>query len=113
MIGDRIKYLREQKGLTITELAEMADISKSYLSHIERKLQNNPSLLMLSKLADSLDTNLEFLLGEEYLGTAYRLDEEWKTLIFKAIQEGMRKEDFIRLYQMQQQEKASGEELSS
>ncbi|MEO3945372.1 helix-turn-helix transcriptional regulator [Gorillibacterium sp. CAU 1737] len=105
MIGDRIKYLREQKGLTITELAEMADISKSYLSHMERKLQNNPSLQMLSKLAESLDTNLEFLLGEEYLKTAYLLDDEWKSLIYTAIQDGMRKEDFIRLYQLQQQEK--------
>ncbi|WP_438434870.1 helix-turn-helix domain-containing protein [Gorillibacterium sp. sgz500922] len=110
MIGDRIKYLREQKGLTITELAEMADISKSYLSHIERKLQNNPSLLMLSKLAESLDTHLEFLLGEEYLG-ADPLDEEWKTLIYTAIQDGMRKEDFVRLYQMQRQEKEDEDEI--
>jgi len=42
MIGERIKRLREKKGYSITELARLADISKSYLSQLERGMQCNP-----------------------------------------------------------------------
>ena len=51
MIGERIKNLREQKGYSITQLAELANISKSYLSQIERNVQKNPSIDFLMKLA--------------------------------------------------------------
>lgn len=92
MIGKRIKMLRQSKGYTITELADMAGVSKSYLSYIERNVQNNPSLQFISKLVAPLDTNIEYLLGstaEEEI-----LDEEWKILIQNGIKEGLSKEDF-------------------
>ncbi|MDQ0858415.1 transcriptional regulator with XRE-family HTH domain [Bacillus sp. V2I10] len=41
MIGERIKYLRQQKGYS---LAELAGVFKSYLSYIERDIQKNPSM---------------------------------------------------------------------
>lgn len=92
MIGQRIKKMRKMRGYSITELAELADVSKSYLSYIERDLQKNPSLQFLSKLAVPLNTTVEFLLGNSELDE--RLDEEWKTLIRNGIEEGMSKEDF-------------------
>jgi XRE family transcriptional regulator, master regulator for biofilm formation len=92
MIGERIKKLREKKGYSITELAEYANVSKSYLSYIERNLQNNPSLQFLSKIATPLGTTIEYLLGDDKLDK--RLDEEWKALIQNGIDEGMSKEDF-------------------
>ncbi|MBI0577489.1 helix-turn-helix domain-containing protein [Neobacillus cucumis] len=98
MVGTRIKKLREQKGYSITELAELAGVSKSYLSYIERNLQNNPSLQFLSKIAAPLDTTIPFLLGtndnESHPFIDQQLDEEWRTLIQKAIKEGMSIEDF-------------------
>ncbi|ANE46263.1 transcriptional regulator [Paenibacillus swuensis] len=100
MIGQRIKELRKRKGYSISELAELAGISKSYLSYIERELQNNPSLQMLSKIAGPLDTTIEYLLGNTYssrLEVNGVLDDEWKFLIHKAIDEGMSKKDFRRL----------------
>lgn len=42
MIGERIKRLRLQKGISLTELAEKAGVAKSYISSIERNLQKNP-----------------------------------------------------------------------
>ncbi len=39
MIGERIKRLRLQKGISLTELAEKAGVAKSYISSIERNLQ--------------------------------------------------------------------------
>ncbi|MBD2798676.1 helix-turn-helix transcriptional regulator, partial [Xenorhabdus sp. 18] len=47
MIGERIKRLRLQKGISLTELAEKAGVAKSYISSIERNLQKNPSIQFL------------------------------------------------------------------
>lgn len=98
MIGERIKKLRTKKGYSITELAELSGVSKSYLSYIERNLQKNPSLHFLSKLLVPLDTSIEYLLGDDYTkrsaSSEDNLDEEWMEIIQKAISEGLEKEDF-------------------
>lgn len=90
MIGKRIKRLREKKGFSITMLARLAGVSKSYLSQIERGLQSNPSLQFLIKVVAPLGTNLDYLLGEARLMAHYEseLDEEWKVLIKQAIEHG-------------------------
>ena len=49
MIGERIKRLRLQKGISLTELAEKAGVAKSYISSIERNLQKNPSIQFLER----------------------------------------------------------------
>ncbi len=88
MVGERIKQLRTKKGYSISELAKIAGVSKSYLSYIERNVQRNPSLQFLTKIAETLETSMEYLLEEELL------DEEWISLIKKAKDEGVTKEDF-------------------
>ncbi|WP_168122734.1 helix-turn-helix domain-containing protein [Paenibacillus sp. HB172176] len=103
MIGDRIKSLREKKGYSITKLADLAGVSKSYLSYIERNVQNNPSLQVLAKIAYHLDTNIEFLLGEELAPKTNMdeiLDEEWHAIIRDAVDEGMSKGDFRALKEL-------------
>lgn len=94
MIGQRIKKLRQKKGYSITELADLANVSKSYLSYIERDLQKNPSLQFLSKLTIPLETSIEYLLGNGKKDE--KLDEEWRTLIENGIEEGMSKEEFLQ-----------------
>lgn len=100
MIGERIKKLREQKGCSITELAELANVSKSYLSYIERNLNKNPSIHFLIKVANSLDVSIEYLLtGIDYIEQVDNngeklIDKEWKGLVEKAIKDGINKEDF-------------------
>lgn len=96
MIGKKIKRLRQQKGYSITELGRLADVSKSYLSQLERGLQTNPSLQFLVKVSKPLDTSIDFLLQESkvQIGIDNELDEEWKVLIRQAIEDGLKKEDF-------------------
>ncbi|MEH7010020.1 helix-turn-helix domain-containing protein [Neobacillus niacini] len=101
MIGERIKKLREHKGFSITELAELANVSKSYLSYIERDLNKNPSVHFLTKVAKPLDVSIEFILTginqeELHLNNTEKeiLDKEWKKIIEKAIEDGINKDDF-------------------
>ena len=47
MIGMRVKKIREQKNMTMSELAEKAGVAKSYLSSLERNLQKNPTIQFL------------------------------------------------------------------
>ncbi|MGP7818285.1 helix-turn-helix domain-containing protein [Niallia sp. 01092] len=94
MVGARIKSLRLKKGYSINELSERAGVSKSYLSYIERGIQKNPSLQILSKLAKTLDTNLDELLETEDAIVSETVDEEWLKLLENAIKEGVTKEEF-------------------
>ncbi|MEW9501074.1 helix-turn-helix domain-containing protein [Jeotgalibacillus marinus] len=64
MIGKNIVKIRKEKGLTLSELAEKADVSKSYLSNIERHIKQNPSIQVMEKIATVLDVDLNTLLEE-------------------------------------------------
>jgi XRE family transcriptional regulator of biofilm formation len=96
MIGEKIKRLRQEKGYSITELAKIADVSKSYLSQLERGVQTNPSLQFLIKIASPLGTTIQQLMGnaQEKEKAVIELDSEWMLLIQKAMENGLNKEDF-------------------
>jgi len=56
-VGQRIRFLRKQKGLTLRELAEMCDLSINAISRIERGL-NSPTLSSMHRLALSLGVSI-------------------------------------------------------
>ncbi|MFC7062959.1 helix-turn-helix domain-containing protein [Halobacillus seohaensis] len=62
-IGERIRILRLGKGLSVNQFANKSGVSKSYISNIEREVQKNPSLIVMRKLAVTLDVPLEDLLS--------------------------------------------------
>lgn len=116
MIGERIKTLREKKGYSITKLADLAGVSKSYLSYIERNVQNNPSLQVLAKIAYHLDSDIEYLLEDELAPKVWVddiLDEEWHSIIRDAVDEGMSKGDFKALKELVRSHKWKEEYLES
>lgn len=49
-----IKELRQDKGLSIRELASLSKVSHSYLSQIENNIKDNPSSEILRKIAKPL-----------------------------------------------------------
>ncbi len=57
-IGSKIKELRMQKALTQEELADRAELSKGFISQIERDL-TSPSIATLIDILQCLGTNLE------------------------------------------------------
>ncbi len=64
MIGDKVKRLRHEKGLTQKELAKIVGISESTIKMIETN-KNNPSLELLPKLANALEVDPAELLKED------------------------------------------------
>jgi XRE family transcriptional regulator of biofilm formation len=92
MIGDRVKRIRKEKKMSMTELAEKAGVAKSYLSSLERNIQVNPSVQFLEKIAAVLNISLDALLNDEPDMT--NLDEDWAELIKEAMNSGVSKDQF-------------------
>lgn len=62
-IGDRLREQRKRVGLTLGQVAEYEDISKSYLSDLERGINNPPVWPLLARLAQRYRTTTDYLLG--------------------------------------------------
>lgn len=62
-IGDKIKRLRIQNGLTQEELADRSEITKGFISQVERNL-TSPSISTLVDILDGLGTNLKDFFNE-------------------------------------------------
>ena len=60
-LGERVRKLRNQKGMELKELAAQAKISVGFLADIESG-RSNPSIKTLKKLAEALDTSPDYLL---------------------------------------------------
>ena len=59
-LGYRIRYLRQNKGLSIEALALEAEINRNYLGDLERGMRN-PTVMVLNKIAKALDVDLSTL----------------------------------------------------
>lgn len=63
-IGEKIKRLRVFNSLTQDELAHRCDLSKGFISQIERNL-TSPSIATLLDILDALGTNINSFFSEE------------------------------------------------
>jgi transcriptional regulator with XRE-family HTH domain len=59
-VGRRLKELRTTKGFTLKQIAESADLSKSFVSQIESG-SANPSIASLKRITDALEVPLGVL----------------------------------------------------
>lgn len=103
MIGKRIQELRKQQGLSISELADRAGIAKSYLSTIERDIQDNPSIHVLEKICKVLHVSVPDILridpDEGEISTP--LDDEWMDIVREAMKSGIDKQQFKEFLEFQ------------
>jgi transcriptional regulator with XRE-family HTH domain len=63
-IGEKIKRLRKKNGLTQEELADRCELTKGFISQIERDL-TSPSIATLVDILESLGTNLQEFFNED------------------------------------------------
>ncbi len=62
-LGARLAYFRKFRALSLEQVATRAEITKSYLSKLERGL-SSPTIATLLKLAKALNVNSEQLIGD-------------------------------------------------
>ncbi|KQL39948.1 transcriptional regulator [Bacillus sp. FJAT-25509] len=92
MIGRNIHKIRKKRGLTLTQLAEQANISKSYLSNIEREINDNPSIHVMGKISTVLGVDLKNLLNEKS-ETTLSPEIEWLELAKELKESGIGLDD--------------------
>ena len=61
-LGDKIRELRNAKGMSLERLAQLTDSSKSYLWELENRDVPNPSADKLTRIAQAVDVTPSFLL---------------------------------------------------
>ncbi|WP_442598064.1 helix-turn-helix domain-containing protein [Neobacillus sp. D3-1R] len=92
MIGERVKQLRLEKRMSLSELAEKAGVAKSYLSSLERNLQTNPSIQFLEKISVVLGVSVDHIINDPI--NKDDLDSDWLTLVQEAMGSGISKDQF-------------------
>lgn len=63
-IGEKIKEVRIRNGLTQQELADRCELSKGFISQVERDL-TSPSIATLMDILESLGTNIKDFFNEQ------------------------------------------------
>lgn len=87
LLGDRLRYLREQRDLGQKEAAESLGISGTVLSRYESGART-PDTATLVRLARFYGVTTDYLLGTKARG-ADPEDEEWRELMDKIRTKGM------------------------
>jgi transcriptional regulator with XRE-family HTH domain len=74
-LGQRIRDLRQAKGLILRAVADEAGVSESFLSQVERGIAN-PSVASLRRIAEALgEPVMSFFVGDESAGVVVRAGE--------------------------------------
>jgi len=63
MIGERLRRLRDKRGLSVRQLARLAEVPHETISRLENNQQRHPSLPVAMRLAKALGVTLDYLAG--------------------------------------------------
>lgn len=89
--GEKLRSVRERKGMTLKEVARQAGVSESLISQIERN-RVSPSIDTLLQIADVLDIDYEHLFSD------YR--QKRKVSIVRADERGAIKRNKVTINQL-------------
>jgi transcriptional regulator with XRE-family HTH domain len=64
-IGGRVRFMREQRKMTLEQLSSASNLTKSFVSKVERGI-SVPSISTAMRLAESFDLTISQLLGEDH-----------------------------------------------
>lgn len=62
-VGDNIKRLAKERGLTIYRVMKNSGVSMAYMYDLVNNKQNNPGLEILKKIAVALDVSVDELIN--------------------------------------------------
>ena len=78
-MGERLRAIRRERGLTISQLAAATGLTSGFISQLERNL-SSVSLSSLARICEALDVRFGEVMDDEPRGTVIRRDEApaWK-----------------------------------
>ncbi|MCM1168092.1 MAG: helix-turn-helix domain-containing protein [Lachnospiraceae bacterium] len=79
-LGQRVRILRQKRGLTQVQLAEKLYISESYIALIEAD-KRNPSMDIVTKLADYFCVTSDYLVKGGAIDYKDTSAKEWSEII--------------------------------
>jgi len=63
-LGRRITDLRLEKGESLQQVADAVGVSKAHVWELEKGRTDNPSMALVTRLADHFGVSVSFLVGE-------------------------------------------------
>lgn len=96
-LGLKIKEIRQSRGLTQDNLAEMVSCNTSHISNIENN-HTKVSLNVLLAIANALNTSIDYLLTNQYENSSLALENE----IIRAIRncDNKKKEKILKIIEI-------------
>lgn len=94
-LGENVKRIRRERGLSQSQLAERADVSKSMISSIERGTRKT-SYDSLVQLTHALNCKLSDLTGNDYINKEKIDEESWLLFADRMQREGYSLDDIER-----------------
>jgi transcriptional regulator with XRE-family HTH domain len=79
-LGERIRGLRRERGLTLDLLAQRSGVSRAMISKLERG-EKNPTLVVAAKVAEGLGVSLSQLVGVEERREVVVVPRERRTIM--------------------------------
>ena len=65
MYRNKMKKFRKERGMTLEKLSLKTGISVGYLSHLERGTRENPTSIIMDKIAKALGKSVQEVFFEE------------------------------------------------
>ena len=90
-----IKQLRESKNISQYKLSQMTDISRTYLRNLENNKKCNPTLGILSLIAEALDVRIRDLFYEDL-----QIEELKEELNIRVEKYGLRAKETMEISQI-------------
>jgi transcriptional regulator with XRE-family HTH domain len=63
IFGQRLRLVREKRGMSQVELSEQSKVPSLMISHFETGIRPSASAATLVKLANALETSIDYLIG--------------------------------------------------
>jgi transcriptional regulator with XRE-family HTH domain len=64
-LATRVAKLRREKGQSLQEVADAVQVSKAHIWELEKGRADNPSMGLVTKLADHFGVTVAYLAGED------------------------------------------------
>lgn len=64
-LGAKINELRMRKGESLQDVADAVGVSKAHIWELEKGRTDNPSMALVTRLADHFGVSISYLVGED------------------------------------------------